>query len=300
LGSDLPCLSECLLDLSVFERVQPLDIGDEHLSELYRRLSDGLEIVVKLDRRLDIEKREDCWTQIEIENEIEKLMNLRHPCVVAPLGFVVSSNWTELKIARMYGRCGSLEEVLQTSPSWWTATAKSIAVVSIALGLRFVQTVGLVCGNLKPSNILFDESHQIQIVDIYPSRAESHRRAVHHRSAERVREVPSKFVAPEVLSGEPLTEKADVFSFASILLSIVMNSPVGQTDERTIAGHSIPESVPQFVYNLIISGMSTNPQERPTIDKIIAKLAMNDFRIAEEVDSDRVWTFVNSVQSSEL
>jgi serine/threonine protein kinase len=284
----------------VFERVQPLGIGDEHLSELYRRLSDGLEIVVKLDRRLDVEKSDDCWTQIEIENEIERLMNLRHPCVVAPLGFVVSSNWTELKLARVYGRCGSLKEVLQTSPSWWTATAKSIAVVSIALGVRFVQIVGLVCGNLKPSNVLFDESHRIQIVDILPSRAEPHGRAVHHRSAERVREVPSKFTAPEVLSGEPLTEKADVFSFSSILLSIVMNSPVGQTDERTIAGHLIPESVPPFVLKLIVSGMSINPQERPTMDEIIAKLEKNDFRIAEEVDSEKVWAFLSSVQLSEL
>jgi hypothetical protein len=300
LGSGLPCLSECLLDLSMFERVQPLGIGDEHLSELYRRLSDGLEIVVKLNRRLDVEQGDDCWTEIEIENEIEKLLNLRHPCIVAPLGFVVSSNWTELKVARVYGRCGSLEEVLQTSPSWWTATVKSIAVASIALGLRFVQIVGLVCGNLKPSNILFDESHRISLVNILPSRTESHRQAGHHGRAERESKVPSKSIAPQGLSGERLTEKADVFSFASILLSIVLNSPFEQTDEWNIAGHPIPESVPQFVYELIESGISTNPHERPTMDENIVTLERNNFRIAEEVDSEQVLAFVSSVQLSEL
>jgi hypothetical protein len=87
----------------VFERVQPLDIGDTHPSELFRRLSDGLEIAMTLDRRLDVEEGDDCWTEIEIKNEIETLMNLRHPCIVAPLGFIVSLNWTELKIARAYG-----------------------------------------------------------------------------------------------------------------------------------------------------------------------------------------------------
>jgi hypothetical protein len=51
LGLSLRCLSKCLLDLSVFERVQPLGTGDENLSELSRLLSDGLDIVVKLDRR---------------------------------------------------------------------------------------------------------------------------------------------------------------------------------------------------------------------------------------------------------
>jgi hypothetical protein len=70
---------------------------------------------------------------------------------------------------RAYAQIGSLEEVLQTSPSWWTATVKSIAVVGIALGMKFVHSFGLVCGNLKPNNSLFDESHRIQIVDIIPN-----------------------------------------------------------------------------------------------------------------------------------
>jgi serine/threonine protein kinase len=103
-------------------------------------------------------------------------MNLKHPCVPALFGFVVSSTWTELKIVRAYAPIGSLEEALQTSPSWWTVTVKSIAVAGIAPGMRFVHSFGLVCGNLKPSNILFDESHRIQIVDIIPNLAELHSR----------------------------------------------------------------------------------------------------------------------------
>jgi serine/threonine protein kinase len=112
--------------------------------------------------------------------------------------------------------------------------------------------------------------------------------------------VPSEFAAPEVLSGESLTDNADVFSFASILLSIVLNSQVGQTDERTTAGHPIPASVPPFVSELIESGMLTNPHERPTMDKILKKLENNDFRITEEVNSEQVLAFVSSVELSEL
>jgi hypothetical protein len=65
----------------------------------------------------------------------------------------------ELKIVRAYAPIGSLEEVLQTSPSWWTVTVKSIAFASFALGMRVVHSFGLICGNLKPSHILVDESH---------------------------------------------------------------------------------------------------------------------------------------------
>jgi hypothetical protein len=64
-------------------------------------------------------------------------MNLSHLWVAVTFGFIVSSN----------GGIGSLAEVFQTSPSWWTATAKSIALVGIAFGMRFMRSFGLVCGN---------------------------------------------------------------------------------------------------------------------------------------------------------
>jgi hypothetical protein len=129
---------------------------------------------VKLIGTFDVEKGSELENRLEIHSEIEKLINLMHPCVAARFGFVVSSTWTEQKIVRAYVRIGSLEDVLQTSPSWWTVTVKSIAVVGIVLGMRFVHSFRFTFGNLKQSTILFDESHRIQIVDIVPSRAEPH------------------------------------------------------------------------------------------------------------------------------
>jgi serine/threonine protein kinase len=141
-------------------------------------------------------------------------MNLRHPCVPARYRFIVSPNWTELKIPRAYAPIASLEEVLQTSASWWTVTVKSIAVVEIALGMRFVHSFEMVFGNLKPSNVVFNELHRIQIVDIVPNRAESHCRKDFDESARKANGVTSEFAAPEVLSGRKLTQKADVFACA--------------------------------------------------------------------------------------
>jgi serine/threonine protein kinase len=115
-----------------------------------------------------------------------------------------------------------------------------------------------------------------------------------------VREMTSEFIALEVLSGQALTEKTDIFSFTSILFSIVMNSQCGQTDERTITGHPISYSIPQFVYELIKSGLSTNPDEKPTVDEIIDQFKEKDFRITDEIDSENVLDFVNSVKLSKL
>jgi serine/threonine protein kinase len=177
-------------------------------------------------------------------------MNLKHPRVAAPFEFVVSSIWTELKIVRAYAPLGSLEEVLQTSPSWWTVTMKSIAVAGIALGMRFVHSFGLVCGNLKPSNILFDESHQIQIVDIIPNWAELHNRENFDENVQRANGATSEFAAPEVLSGRTLTQKADVFAFALILFSIF----VAHLLKRAMGGRSgRSSSVIHFEHLFLIS-----------------------------------------------
>jgi hypothetical protein len=72
---------------------------------------------VKLIGHFKVEKGSESKNRLESQNGIEKLINLKHPCVSAPFGFVVSSIWTELKIVRADAPIGSLETVLQTSPS---------------------------------------------------------------------------------------------------------------------------------------------------------------------------------------
>jgi hypothetical protein len=58
--------------------------------------------------------------------------------------------------------------------------------------------------------------------------------------------------------------------------------------------------VPDFVSQLIWSGLSTDLDSRPPFDEIIKKSKWQSFRIADEVDSEAVSAFVSSVESSEL
>jgi serine/threonine protein kinase len=103
----------------------------------------------------EFDRDEDC----EIVKEIEKLMNVTHPCIAAPSGFVFSTASKELRIARLYSWSGSQKDIVSARPLWWTPTAKAIAVAEIMLRMKFLHSFGLIYGNLKPSNILFDELH---------------------------------------------------------------------------------------------------------------------------------------------
>jgi hypothetical protein len=62
----------------------------------------------------------------------------------------------------------------------------------------------------------------------------------------------------------------------------------------------IPGFVPEFVSQLIEPGLSANPGERPSFEDVSEALQNNYFRIADEVDSDEVSSFVSLVESTEI
>jgi serine/threonine protein kinase len=96
------------------------------------------------------------------------LISLRHPRIVAPIGFVFpieSDSRQELRIVRLYLEGCSLLEVVSVHPKWWTSIVKAKAVAGIVLGLRFSHSLGLIHGHLTTSNFLFDSNYCIQIVD---------------------------------------------------------------------------------------------------------------------------------------
>jgi serine/threonine protein kinase len=93
-----------------------------------------------------------------MENEIENLINLRHPCIAGPIGFsfgIDPGSQQELKIVRLYLEGCSLAEVLSIVPVWWTSTLKAKVVAGIVLGLRFAHSLGLLHGHLTGNNIFF-------------------------------------------------------------------------------------------------------------------------------------------------
>jgi hypothetical protein len=101
-----------------------------------------------------------------------------------------------------------------------------------------------------------------------------------------------------------------VYSFALILFSIVVGHHLfEETDGRGCCAErdvvvdddeAIQRCVSGFVRQLILSGLSTNLNVRPSFNDIIEILKANNFRIVEEVDPEAVLAFVDSVESSEL
>jgi hypothetical protein len=117
IGSGFGALVEYEFDLSRINETSGLKRGPIS-TKVYQGVDDGCRIVVKSVCRLnDIESE-------RFQQEIENLVNLRYPCIVCPIGFVLPSQsqsqlWGS-EIVRLYYWGGSLSEVISVSPEWWT------------------------------------------------------------------------------------------------------------------------------------------------------------------------------------
>jgi serine/threonine protein kinase len=211
------------------------------------------------------------------------LINLRHPCIVEPIGFVfpiASDNSQKLKMIRLYCEGRSLAEVLSVRPEWFTSTVKAKVVVSIVLALRFAHSFGLIHGHLTPNNICFDSNHNIQIVGFHPMLFE-----VWESEGDEGKQV-------EGFSRARWTPKMDVDAFTLILFEILIGgSATGEL--------SLPTNIPAFVSTMIKSGLYPTSETRHTFNEIFKILKWNDFRIEDNVDLAEVSAFINWVEAAE-
>jgi serine/threonine protein kinase len=251
--------------------------SDDVPNEIYHRIEDEFLVCVKSKPLSEnVEKS-------QIENEVEKMINLRHPCIAAPIGFVFpieSGSRRELKIVRMYSESWSLLEVVVVNPTWWTSTVKAKAIAGIVLGLRFAHSLGLAHGHLTGNNILFDSDHCIQIVDFNPIVLE-----VGESESEEVTQLVGSSV-------EGWTSNRDIQVFASILFELMFGGP----PESEV---SIPTRIPAFVSTITESGLSARSETNYSFNTVLEILKQNNFEIENGVDSAEVSQFVNWVESAE-
>jgi serine/threonine protein kinase len=277
IDSDFGWENNCLIDLSVFEDGSRLDRIEGDYGEIYRRSEDGSLVIV--NSKNGIESKES------LIHEIEKQLNLSHPCILSPIGFIFDPDSRvsgELKIVKFYSEGSSLSEVISENPIWWTSTAKAKAVAGIVLGLRFAHSLGLIHGHLNSKNICFDQEHRIEITDFCQIGLE-----VCESEKDR-----------DILSNERWSPHLDVGGFALILFEIIVGYSMMQSGVRN-GPIIVPTNVPMFVSKLIEADQSPGSQIQQTFNNIFNILKENDFEIVSGVDSADVLAFVDWVESFE-
>ncbi|XP_075477092.1 uncharacterized protein LOC142518233 isoform X1 [Primulina tabacum] len=213
----------------------------------------------------------------DYKKEIDIMRRLRHPNVLLFMGAACSHE--KLAIVTEYLPRGSLFKTLHKSKQSLDMRRRLRMAIDVTKGMNYLhhRNPPIVHRDLKSSNLLVDKSWTVKVGDFGLSKLKN----TTFLTAKSGRGTP-QCMAPEVLRNEPSTEKSDVFSFGVILWELMTEcvpwsnfnplqvvGVVGFMDHRL----DLPKNIDPRVSSIISDCWQSNPENRPSFEDIIRKMA---------------------------
>jgi serine/threonine protein kinase len=256
---------------------------------------------IRFDESSDSQKAFSDFT-----TEIERLVHLIHPCVLEIVGYSLPADNRPGQIGTRFAANGSLAQVFEQRQlgkalEFMDDTGIAVIVCGIVLGMQFIHSQNLIHRNLKPSNILLDESGFARIGDLGNSRLDD-LGVTHSKGVGSV-----LYMAPEMADGGDYTSSVDVYSFALILYELLTRKPVflpniscyaivqqAKNDVRP----AIPSSMNEKVKDIIQKSWAADPKVRYSFYEIWSRLEGINFQLTPYVNCARVAEFIASVSKT--
>lgn len=200
----------------------------------------------------------------EFKSEYDFLQKLSHPNIVQFYGIV-----TDVKV-------GIVLELMEDSLEKYNIsnTPKEQClkfVMDVARGLHYLHGKKIIHRNMKPSNLLLTKSKQVKISDFGLSCFQYDPIQYYKMSRE-----PEnyRYMAPEVIKGEPYNTSVDIFSLGVIMYALMEDVPYKNLTITEIIVAStekkyIPKVKSKSTKYLIESCWNYNTKERLTASQVI-------------------------------
>eukprot|EP01102_Stenamoeba_stenopodia_P020040 TRINITY_DN768_c0_g1_i1.p1 TRINITY_DN768_c0_g1~~TRINITY_DN768_c0_g1_i1.p1 ORF type:complete len:918 (-),score=161.17 TRINITY_DN768_c0_g1_i1:30-2558(-) len=211
--------------------------------------------------------------------EIKFLSSINHPNVVKLLG-IASPCDNELNIIMELMERGNLRDIIAAKSRNLTFELKIKLATDVAMGMEYLHNCKVIHRDLKPENLLVDNSWTCKVGDLGMS-------TIKPKIERTMTQIGTPlYVAPEVFSKGRYTEKADVFSFAIVLLELYTcvvpfgSAPYDQMLSSEIMFKVINENLrpplpgdcPLSLAQLIYDCWDSSPDRRPSFTEIVARL----------------------------
>ncbi|CEO96152.1 Protein kinase domain-containing protein [Plasmodiophora brassicae] len=257
-------------EIDINEIVLRERIGVGGFAEVYKGEWRGTEVAVK---KLLVQKQGAASLK-EFRKEVSILRSLRHPNVVMFMG--ACTRPPDLCLVTELLQM-SLFDLLHNTVVKLNAKLQIKIALETATGVNFLHQSRIIHRDLKSANLLLDKHYGIKVSDFGLSRVKAQQIIMTGQCG------TFQWMAPEVISNEMYTEKADVYSFGIIVWELFARKVPfeGMNGVQVSVAVStkglrpdMPPDVPAGVARLIEDCWTTDPQARPTFTDIVRRLKL--------------------------
>ena len=236
---------------------------DRHLSEPDRPAEVAIKVLAS--------RRADAWLSRRLTEEATKARRVDHPSVVRVLDRGGEQTEAPFIVYELV-KGGDLQ-------TWFEQQNKRVpirraveVVTQISRGVQAAHAAGLVHSDLKPANVLLDESGRAKVAD-FGIAARLHWALQNDGDgAEGIGPVGNMaFIAPEQFRGEPgcFSVPADVYAIGGILYALLTGEyPNGDTPAQVARNHGDPNTAAPFQPPAV---RSRRPEVDRTIEAVCAR-----------------------------
>lgn len=210
------------------------------------------------------------------QREARAAASLCHPNVVSVFDAGrVESTWF---IAMEYVRGMSLAELLRRHGRLPLDRAVDLAAQTAA-GLSAAHRAGIVHRDVKPSNVMVDESSTVKLLDFGIARMPASTSLTQTGSVLG----SARYIAPEMIQGQAAEERSDVYSLGCVLYEMVTGDPPfsGEVHAALLHQHvtarprpprTLAPELPPALDALIMQILAKRAAERPSAELLVTAL----------------------------
>ncbi len=238
-------------------------LGQGAMGVVYKGLDPHIErvVAIKVIRTAAFDEDELAGALVRFQREAQAAGRLMHPNVVTVYEYGEEGEAAYIAMEYVEGR--TFKEIFADSKRLDLAEIVDL-FRQLLLGLGYAHEFGVIHRDIKPANIVLNERGQVKIMDFGIARVESSSLTM----AGTVVGTPA-YMAPELISGEPIDQRCDLFAAGVILYQLLTGEKPFAGDSMTAIMHKVVNMEP-VAPSILVAGLP------PQLDEIIAKALAKD------------------------